>query len=190
MKNNFFNGVLFLSVLLLLQGSCQKTEQEIRAEVEKEYAKKIDSLLQMPKSVLSQTDTEFVLAELKSVKLRNGETPVCRLSNGTEISIVINLEKGLDYKMMAKFDNKNEEALMMAAIPISLSGVIAGTIEDFLKSSEPTIRVIPVEKICFGGDCFSRCMQNCQGDRDKCRTGCNIKCSSIVESGVCVLLPK
>jgi hypothetical protein len=181
-KNLFFNRYVFLLAIaaLLCFTSCQKSEQAIRAEVEKEIMLKVDSLLQTPKHILSTSETQLVVDNFKNVKFQDGvETTVCKLPNGTAISVL--LEKKSGYKIFAQYGDTKEEALMQAVIPIAIHPTIVDQVQRFIPPPFSTKIPIPIEiSYCDQPNeevgrraCIDKCIRNGFTPRwcefDKCR---------------------
>jgi hypothetical protein len=121
MKKYFFsNRLSFLLAIaaMFLLDSCQKSEQAIRAEVEKEIMLKIEASFQTPKNVLSVSDMKIVLAKFKEAKLKLGDTTeITKLAH--DVTIYSANGKDLNYQMLAFYDGKWHPALMEGYIPVT-----------------------------------------------------------------------
>ncbi len=126
-KNLFSNRYIFLLAIatLFMFAACQKTEQAIRAEVEKEIILKIESsLVQTTKNVLTASETQLVINELQKTKLQIGiTTPVYKFPNGRQINILV--DKNLNYEMFVESEGKQLPALTITTIPIKYDKLVS-----------------------------------------------------------------
>lgn len=89
MKMNRFIAISPILFILAIFTSCQQSTEKIKAELEKAYTAKLDSLAAIyvvsDQFVLSPENESVVRQAFEKLELQEGETPVCKLRDGTLI---------------------------------------------------------------------------------------------------------
>lgn len=142
MKKIFFSpsfplliGAAMLILVICQSSTCNNNtalKEQIRAEVEKEFNKKLEMALQQPPNVLSPSDLKTVLANFKDAKLNfEGTNPICTLDDKRIVSL--------------NFGNGLKPDLLVSSNGIAKTGLIEGY---RLATTHPDLSKLIVQNWC------------------------------------------
>lgn len=121
-KHASFSYIIMVAAAVILTiafCTTQKSEQDIRAQVEKEIRTELSAAMQQPANILTHFETQLVVSQFQNIKPQvGGETPVCKLPDGTAITFL--LDKNGDHKLLFESGGKKEEAFTIVGVPVTM----------------------------------------------------------------------
>ena len=123
MKKQSFSPYILLAaaaaILCTIGCTPEKSEQDIRAQVEKEIMAELSAAMEQPANILTRFETQLVASQFPNIKPQVGsETPVCKLPDGSVITFF--LDKNGDYTLFSESNGKKQEAFTMVGVPVAM----------------------------------------------------------------------